>query len=330
MHDPPPSPFWHDKQILITGATGLIGSWLVKALTGKTASVVCLVRDFVPNALFWQERLNERVTLVHGTLEEYWTVERTLNEYAIDTVIHLGAQTIVGTANRSPLGTFQANIKGTWNLLEACRLAPLVKRVVIASSDKAYGSHDVLPYTEQMPLQGRHPYDCSKSCADLLSQSYYHTYGLPVAIARCGNFFGGGDLNFNRIVPGTIRSVLQGQAPVIRSNGLFTRDYIYVEDAVDAYMTLARHLDQERFHGQAFNFSNEKRLTVLELVQQILKLMHQESLQPVIQDSVKGEIRDQSLSSAKAREWLSWQARYSIEEGLKRTILWYRKMFDAS
>ena len=318
---------WKGKNVFVTGATGLIGSWLTKKLVDEDSNVVCLVRDIVPKSNLYMNGYYKKVTIVYGRLEDYNSIERALNEYEIDTIFHLGAQTIVGAANRSPIGTLEANIKGTWNVLEAARDTHLLKRIVIASSDKAYGSHDKLPYKEDTPLRGMHPYDCSKSCADLLSQMYYKSYKLPVGITRCGNFFGGGDLNFNRIVPGTIRSILNNENPVIRSDGTYIRDYIYVLDAVDGYMHLAEKLDDEGIQGEAFNLSNEKRYTVLELVKLILKLMRREDLKPLILNEAVNEIKNQSLSAEKARKTLGWKSKYDVEAGLKQTIAWYKDFF---
>ena len=234
--------FWQDRPTLVTGATGLLGGWLVRRLVSAGAEVVCLVRDWVPQCELVRSRVIEDVKVVRGDVCDQALLERALGEYEIDTVLHLAAQTIGGIANRNPVSTFETNIGGTWYLLEACRRSPKVRQIVIASSDKAYGDQTELPYSEETPLQGRHPYDVSKSCAELISQAYATTYGLPVAITRCGNFYGGGDLNWNRIVPGTIRSVLRGERPVIRSDGQFVRDYFYVEDGAVDYMMLAEKL----------------------------------------------------------------------------------------
>jgi CDP-glucose 4,6-dehydratase len=264
--------------------------------------------------------------VVNGELEDYAAVERAINEQEVDTVFHLGAQTIVGTAHRSPRATFDANIRGTYNLLDACRIhAGLVQRVVVASSDKAYGDVETLPYTEAMPPRGRHPYDVSKSCADLLAQAYHTTYDLPVTVARCGNIYGGGDLNWSRIVPGTIRSLLRGERPVLRSDGTFRRDYVYVEDAVDAYLLLGRNLHRPAVRGGAFNFGPARPLTVLQLVARVRSLMHAEKLKPVIRNTARAEIRDQYLSSRKARTVLAWKPRFTLDAGLERTIAWYRQ-----
>src|SRR5947208_1022977 len=249
--------FWRDRPTLVTGATGLVGGWVVRRLAEVGANVVCLIRDWVPDCELVRAKLIDRTTVVRGELCDGSRCERVLGEYEIDTVIRLAAQTIVGIANRKPVSTFETNIQGTWALLEACRRSPKVKQIVVASSDKAYGDQEKLPYDESTPLQGRHPYDVSKSCADLIGQTYAHTYRLPVAITRCGNFYGPGDLNWNRIVPGTIRSVLRGERPVIRSDGTHIRDYFYVEDGAAAYLALAEKLAADpSLRGEAFNFSN--------------------------------------------------------------------------
>jgi len=280
--------FWTDRSVFVTGATGLLGSWLTRKLTDLGADVVVLIRDWVPESLLFAERLDQEPTVVRGDLTDLELVERVLNEYEVETVFHAAAQTIVGTANRSPISTFESNIRGTWCLLEACRVSSLVRQVVVASSDKAYGKHEQLPYQEDAPLQGRHPYDVSKSCADLLAQSYYHSFDLPVCVTRCGNLFGGGDLNWNRLIPGTIRSVLRDSAPVIRSDGSFIRDYFYVEDAALAYITLAEKMAADNtIVGQAFNFSNEIQVNVLDLTRKVLQLMKREDLEPNILGQAK-------------------------------------------
>ena len=319
--------FWQDRPALVTGATGLLGSWLARRLCDLGADVVCLVRDWVPQSEFERAGLGARVKQVRGDVCDQALLERVLGEYEVDTVFHLAAQTIVSIANRNPVSTLDANIRGTWTVLEACRRSPAVKQIVVASSDKAYGSHEDLPYTEEPPLQGRHPYDVSKSCADLIAQCYAATYGTPVAVTRCGNFYGGGDLNWNRIVPGTIRSVLRGERPVIRSDGQFVRDYLYVEDGAAAYTLLAERLAEElALRGQGFNFSNETQVTVLELVERILSLMGAD-LSPEVRNEASNEIRRQYLSARRAREVLGWRSLFPLDEGLKATIAWYRRFF---
>ena len=324
------SSFWTDRPTLLTGATGLVGAWTLRRLVAAGADVVCLVRDWVPGSEAARSGLLESVTVVRGDVRDGAVVERILGEYEIDTVLHLAAQTIVGIANRNPVSTFETNVAGTWAVLEACRRSPLVRQVVLASSDKAYGEQERLPYREDTPLEGRHPYDVSKSCADLIATSYAVTYGLPTVITRCGNFFGGGDLNWNRIVPGTIRSVLRGQRPVIRSDGSLIRDYFYVEDGAAAYMQLAEWLAANPGGaGEAFNFSNETQLTVSEVVERILRLLGSD-LTPEIRGEASHEIPAQFLDASKARSMLGWEPLFTLEEGLERTIAWYREALGAA
>jgi CDP-glucose 4,6-dehydratase len=320
--------FWLDRPVLVTGATGLVGSWLTRRLKEAKADVVCLVRDWMPQSDLVRSGLLERVKAVRGDVRDQALLERVLGEYEIDTVVHLAAQTIVGIANRNPVSTFETNIQGTWSLLEACRRSPAVKQIVVASSDKAYGDQRQLPYSETTPLQGQHPYDVSKSCADLLAHSYACSFGLPVVVTRCGNFYGGGDLNWNRIVPGTMRSVLRGQRPIIRSDGTYVRDYFYVEDGAAAYMCLAEQLAvRPELRGEAFNFSNEEQVSVSDLVSEILTLMKSD-LTPDIRNEASNEIRHQYLSAAKARSQLSWRPLFTLEDGLRMTIEWYKKFFE--
>lgn len=316
---------WQERRVLVTGATGIVGSWLVKDLLARGARVVALVRDPDPQSEFYRSGDERRTSVVQGRLEDFWTLERTINEHEIDTVFHLAAQPIVGVAQRFPLQTFEANIRGTYNLLEACRVhRSLVQRVVIASSDKAYGAQETLPYTEEMPLQGRQPYEVSKSCTDLLAVCYHQTYGLPVTIARCGNIYGGGDLNWSRIVPDTIRACLRGARPIIRSDGTYIRDYLYVKDVSQAYLRLAGCLDDPRVPGEAFNFSPEGAVSVLDLVARIQRLMGCEGLAPDVRGTARGEIHSQYLDSSKARRILGWAPRFSLDKGLAETIAWYR------
>jgi len=325
-----PPTFWQDRPVLVTGATGLVGSWLVRRLVEARADVVCLVRDSLPNSEFVRSGLVSRVRVVRGDLCDGPLLQRTLAEYEVRTVFHLAAQTIVGVANREPVGTLEANIRGTYLLFEACRHAKLVSEIVFASSDKAYGEHEILPYDEDAPLQGTYPYDVSKSCADLIAKMYAKAFGLPVAITRCGNFFGGGDLNWNRIVPGTVRSILRGVPPVIRSDGSFIRDYFYVRDGAAVYMLLAEALATDpSLRGEAFNFSYEQQVSVSELVQMISRLMDSR-LEAVILNEASNEIRKQFLSARKAHERLDWKPLYSLESGLGETIDWYRRLLGES
>jgi CDP-glucose 4,6-dehydratase len=315
---------WAGRRVLVTGATGMVGSWLVKELLLEGAYVVALVLDLDPQSELVRSGDLERCAVVNGALEDFATLERAINLHETDTVFHLGAQTIVEVAHRYPLATWDANVRGTYNLLEACRThAGLVERIVIASSDKAYGEAETLPYTEESTLAARHPYEVSKACGDLIALSYHHTYGLPVSIARCGNVFGGGDLNWSRIVPGTIRSLLREERPVLRSDGTFRRDYVYVKDAAQAYVALADAVGRDGVAGEAFNFGNESPLTVLELVDSIKRLMNCNGVEPLIEDRAVGEIKDQWLSSAKARRRLDWAPRFDLDTALNETIDWY-------
>jgi CDP-glucose 4,6-dehydratase len=315
---------WLNKNIFITGCTGLLGSWLTEELINLGANIIGLQRDQVPQARIYREGIIDKITVIPGNLEDYNVIERALNEYEIEVVFHLAAQAIVPIANNNPLSTFESNIRGTWVLLEACRRNKQVKKIIMASSDKAYGDHKILPYKEDMPLQGKNPYDVSKSCADLISQMYFHHYTLPVCVTRCGNLFGGGDLNFNRIVPGTIRSVFYSERPIIRSNGKYVRDYFYVKDAAKAYIHLVEKMDDSTIVGQAFNFGNDTPMTVLEITNEILSLMGCPDLEPIILNQAKGEILEQYLSAKKAKEILGWKPKFSVRDGLTETIKWYR------
>lgn len=314
--------FWRDRPTLVTGATGLVGGSVVGRLLDGEASIVALVRDWVPESELIS-RFVTNVTVVRGDVRDQPPLERVLGEYEIDTVIHLAAQTLVPIANRNPVATWDTNVAGTWALLEACRRSPLVRQIVVASSDKAYGDAGETPYDEGTPLAGRYPYDASKAAADLIAQSYAATYDLPVAITRCGNFYGPGDLNWNRIVPGTIRSVLRGRPPVIRSDGTSVRDYFYVDDGAAAYLLLAERLAEDpALRGEAFNFSGEEPLAVTQLVHKILSLM-ESTLEPDVRGSSVHEIRYQCLAAGKARRVLGWSPLFTLEDGLAATIPWY-------
>lgn len=322
--------FWLDRPTLVTGCTGLLGSWLTSALVDSGAQVVGLIRDEVPHSHLRRSGYQARIAVVRGDVTDYELIERTLNEYEIEVVFHLAAQTTVTVANRAPLSTFETNIKGTWTVLEAARRSPKVRRIVVASSDKAYGSLPTLPYREDMPLRGSHPYDVSKACADLIAQAYAATYDLPVAITRCANLYGGGDLNWNRIVPGTIRSVLRNEPPIVRSDGTPVRDYLYVKDAVRAYLQLAESLDRPEVQGEAFNFGTNRPVTVLEMVRAIIEAAGSPGLEPVILGTASNEIQQQFLDSTKAREVLGWRPRYDLEQGLRETVAWYRDFLQCS
>ncbi len=320
---------WSRRRVFVTGATGIVGSWLTRRLVERGADVTALVIDFEPRSELARSGTSEQIRIAYGRLEDYETLERTLTLYEIEDVFHLGAQTLVEVALRSPLLTFEANIRGTYNLLEACRATGAAQRIVVASSDKAYGDSDDLPYREDMPLKGRHPYDVSKSCADLLARCYYETYDLTVAVARCGNVYGGGDLNWSRIVPGTLRSLLHEQRPQLRSNGLGTRDYIFVDDVVDAYLQLAEGLAAapDRVAGEAFNFSYGEPLTPIEMVRLLQEVVNAPALDPEILDSARAEIVHQHLDSSKARSLLGWTPGHPLKDGLALTAAWYSDYF---
>lgn len=320
--------FWRDRRVFVTGGTGLVGAWLVSDLLASGADVVCLVRDRVARSNLYRMGLDKQVDIVRGSVEDYDLLERTLGEYEVETVMHLAAQTIVGIANRNPLSTFESNIKGTWCLLEACRRSPKVAQIVVASSDKAYGDQEELPYSEATPLQGTHPYDVSKSCADLLCRTYFESFATPVCVTRCGNFYGAGDLNWNRLVPGTIRSALRGESPVIRSDGTLIRDYFYVKDGAAAYMFLAEKMAElPAIHGEAFNFSNEIQMPAAEMARLVLKVMGSD-LELDIRNEATNEILHQYLSATKAREVLGWEPGWDLESALPETVDWYREILS--
>jgi CDP-glucose 4,6-dehydratase len=321
--------FWVNRSVFVTGATGFVGAHIVRALMEQGARVVCLQRDAVRVSALDLFDLRRRVTVVGGVVEDFALMERILNEYEIEAVFHLAAQALVGAANRSPLSTFETNIRGTYALLEACRQSKTVARVVVASSDKAYGTHPQLPYTEEYPLRGLFPYDASKVCADVLARVYAHTYGLPVAVTRSANIYGPGDGNLSRIIPGTIVSVLRNEPPIIRSDGTPVRDFVFADDVARGYLLLAEKAEELR--GEAFNFGTGEPVQMLDLVQRIIRLAGQEGqLEPRIMSPTKiaGEIDAQYLASEKALTQLGWQAEVSLDEGLRRTIKWYRAHFD--
>jgi CDP-glucose 4,6-dehydratase len=315
---------WARRPVLVTGATGIVGSWLCEELVRANAYVVALVLDDDPQSRFYTSGTAAACRIVRGDLARIEDCARAINTHEVEVVFHLGAQTIVGAALRDPLECFESNVRGTYNLLEAARrLTPLVRSFVVASSDKAYGDSPILPYTEEMALRGRHPYDVSKSCGDLLATAYHHSYGLPVTVARCGNIYGAGDLNWSRIVPGTIRSILRNERPVLRSDGGPIRDYIYVRDVVRAYIALAEAAHRRDVGGEAFNFSPQSRHTVRDVVDAIGRVMGVVP-DPIVLDTAKMEIRDQTLDASKARDVLGWTAAWSFEDGLRETVDWYR------
>jgi CDP-glucose 4,6-dehydratase len=322
--------FWRGRSVFVTGASGLMGGWLVKRLVHEGADVVALIRDGIPRSMLAREGLLERISVVHGSLEDSSLLRRAVCEYSTQTIFHLAAQPLVGVAKRDPVGTLKANVEGTWNVLEAARQAK-VEQTVVASSDKAYGNSADLPYTESHPLQGTYPYDVSKSCADLISTMYARAYDLPVAILRCANLFGGGDLNFSRTIPGVIRSTLEGERFRIRSDGKFVRDFLYVKDAAQAYLTVARELARNpAIAGEAFNFSLSVKLTVLDVVHTVLQLMKRTDLTPIIENNASSEIREQYMVCGKAHKLLGWSPRFGMEEALRETIDWYSSYLHAS
>ena len=321
---------WRDQSVLVTGAQGFIGSWLVSRMLDEGAHVVVLRRDIPAESRFGIEGLEERCDVVQGDLIDYESLVRALNEYEVKAVFHLGAQTIVGTANRSPLSTYETNIRGTYLLLEACRAVGVtgdgIERVVVASSDKAYGSHDELPYAEDFALQPRYPYDVSKAATDMIARSYAVTYGLPVAVTRLANVYGGGDFNFSRIVPDTARALVRGDRPVIRSDGTPERDYIYAPDAVDAYLAIAKSLDDEEMHGRAWNAGAGRPYSVKDIVSRLIAVSGRDA-EPDIQGegTPHGEIDRQFLDSSRIREDLGWEPKWELDDGLRETWAWYEQ-----
>ena len=330
MSNTPSREYWSGKRVLVTGATGMVGAWLTRWLVDAGAYTVAFISDTDPQSELIRSGYINRVAVMNGRLENYDDIERAINNQEVDTIFHLGAQPIVGAADRSPRHTFESNIQGTWNLLDSARvLDGLVKRIIVASSDKAYGTQPVLPYTEDMSLNGDHPYEVSKSCTDLISTTYARTYGLPVTIARCGNIYGGGDLNWNRIVPGTFRSLLRGEQPILRSDGTFIRDYLHVDDIVSAYLLLGESTDEPELAGQGFNFSDESPLTVMQIYKAICEAAGKPDENPNILNAAAGEIKDQYLDSTKAHEVLGWHASVSLSEGLSKSFDWYKTLLGA-
>ena len=318
------SDFWNRKSVLVTGIGGFVATHLAAELDDSGASVVGILRDSRGGRRLRMFDLLDRIDVVRGSIEDLALMERAFNEYEVEYCFHLAAQAIVGIANRSPLSTFESNIRGTWTVMEAARNSKLLKGVVMASSDKVYGDQDVLPYTEDSPLLARYPYDASKLCAEVLTRSYAATFDLPVGVVRCANIYGGGDLNWSRIVPATIRSMCTDEDPVIRSDGTLERDYMHVSDAVSAYVTLAENLDRPEVVGQAFNFGWGRGHSVLEIVETILK-QGGSDLRPRILGQNKGEIQRQWLASDKAREVLNWEPNVDLDTGIRLSIDWYRE-----
>jgi CDP-glucose 4,6-dehydratase len=316
---------WRGRSVLVTGATGLVGGWLVRRLIDEGAEVTCVVRDMDPQSLFVRDNLSSRTSVISGVVEDLSVMQRAVVDHEIEVIFHLAAQTIVGSALRNPFECITSNVLGTTAVLEAARLhSDLVQAIIVASSDKAYGTSDTLPYVEDMPLAGQHPYDVSKSCTDLISSAFHHSYGIPVGIARCGNIFGGGDLNWSRLIPGTMRSLIAGETPVLRSDGQMRREFLYARDAVDAYVQLALRTMTGDVAGEAFNFSDQTPMTVLEMYKQICLATVHEYVEPRVLGQGQNEITDQYLDSTKARQVLAWAPKSGLTDGLEETADWYR------
>jgi CDP-glucose 4,6-dehydratase len=321
--------FWNQKKVFVTGATGFIGGNLTRELLNQGAQVVTIMRDDLPTNTLRMLGIFDQVTIVRGDLADIQLLSRTLNEYGISFCFHLAAQALVGVAASGPLDTFETNIRGTYNLLEACRGSKYLKGVVVASTDKAYGVHQELPYNEDMPLLGLYPYDASKACADILTRSYSLTYGLPAAVTRNANIYGPGDMNFSRLIPDAIRSALLNRALEIRSDGLMERDFMYVDDAINGYLLLAESLSRPEIAGQAFNFGTQQPISVLDLCVKIQNISGSD-LAPRVLNTAKYEIPKQFLDTGKARRLLGWNLKHTLEDGLKKSIHWYRELYDRS
>ena len=320
--------FWSGKNVLVTGATGLVGSWLVQELLLQGANVSCLVWDADPTSELISSKLIDQTSVINGDLADIPACEKAISSSNCEYIFHLGAQTIVGEAMQDPVRTFRSNIQGTWNLLDSIRNSKTpIKSVVVASSDKAYGTANTLPYKEDFPLHGDGPYDVSKTCTDLLAQSYATTYGLPISVARCGNIYGGGDLNWSRIVPGTIKSLLMDETPILRSDGTFIRDYVHVDDIVEAYLFLAEQTEAKNIQGEAYNFSRDEPLSVLDIYREVCSVVVGKYVEPKILSTTTAEIKDQHLDSSKAREELGWKSTVTLEKGITKTFDWYLNYF---
>ncbi|MEW6087936.1 MAG: GDP-mannose 4,6-dehydratase [bacterium] len=319
--------FWKNKRILVTGYEGFLGSNLTKWLLNNKARIIGIDIDVRRDKTILTENDYDKITVIKGNISDFDFLKEIISKYKIEIIFHLAAEAIVERALKDPLKTFSSNIEGTWNILEACRQYGKVGTIIIASSDKAYGSHKKLPYKEDAPLIGNHPYDVSKSCADLIAYAYYHTYNLPVAVTRCGNIYGPGDFNFSRIIPDAIRCLITGETLLIRSDGRFTRDYVYVDDIVNGYVMLAEKMKKKKLQGEVFNFSDENPLAVIKLLE-IISALTKQKLNYRVLNKAKYEIKDQFLDSSKARRLLGWKPKYTLKEGFKETIEWYKRYFS--
>jgi CDP-glucose 4,6-dehydratase len=316
---------WAGTRVLFTGAQGFIGSWVAERLLDEGAQVLVLDRPPAEPSRFVLRGLPERCTAVAADLLDPVSLRAAIEDHGVQAVFHLAAAAIVGSAASSPLSTYEVNVRGTWNLLEACRVASEPPaRVVVASTDKAYGIHEQLPYREDHALAPRYPYDASKACADIIARSYAHIFGLPVAVTRFGNVFGGGDFNFSRLIPGTIRALLAGERPEIRSSGLMERDFLYAEDAVTAYLAVAGSLDRPELSGRAWNASIGRPVSVLELVRRLIEISGL-ALEPDVHGdgTPHGEIERQWLDCSAIATELGWAPAWDLRRGLQATFEWY-------
>lgn len=319
--------YWVGRRVLITGGTGFVGSWLTKALVNAGSLVTIMVHDLHPSMSSMEiPGAGEKVqNIIVSDIRNQSDIKHAIRHYEVDTCFHLAAQAIVSRAMQSPDITYDVNVRGTVNVLEACRSCETVDQIVVASSDKAYGEPLFVPITELHPLLGSFTYDASKACADMISRAYHNSYSLPVAVARCSNIYGGGDTNFSRIVPGTIMSVLLGKRPMVRSDGRAVRDYMYISDAVSAYLLLCKNVQRAEVKGEAFNFGTSRPVTVLEIVTLIAKLTGGKGIQPIVSNSDEWYIKSQYLSTNKAAKVLGWTPQIVLEKGLLKTISWYRR-----
>ena len=315
--------FWDGRNVLVTGAGGFKGSHLVEELSKTDANIISLVRDFDPRSYFETEGLGKKSTVVIGDIKDPVKIADIMSRYDINSVFHLGAQPLVTTALRNPKETLESNIMGTVNVLEAARLYSNATEILVVSSDKAYGPCDKLPYSETERLQGRAPYDVSKSCADLIAQMYAKVFDMPVTVSRCANVFGPGDLNLDRLVPGIMEAVIKGKALNIRSDGKMIREYIYVKDSVDGYMTLLENIDKTR--GEAFNIAGKEILSVIDAVNRVSSALGQQVSMNIL-NKAKAEIGEQYLDGSKIKNLLGWEPETPFDDAVRQTYDWYKQV----